>query len=274
MSINNLPKSLIDSVISVSKKSEVRRNQITRKLMAEGLRRFGVKREIQLSELDQKVLHAWVQRRLDEALCCDRYSEDHMPGDDVLYNDDGEMKKDLGEQDNPAADIVKAELEKMGKTLGELSPEEKKKLFNKVDSLIKAKDESLDKDAMYYLENELKESIAFEPDEIETNNAVAVGNAMAAEPVHADIIKDSNAEGKFEYRLLLQYATGGEIFLGAPYEGTHIYPPMSMPGAPSLDVLKDMIEAMPFYNEEVEKAIENAINIPSTEPRFKSADQV
>lgn len=40
-----------------------------------------------------------------------------------------------------AADALKRELDKMGKALGELSPEEKKTLFNKIDKAVDADDE-------------------------------------------------------------------------------------------------------------------------------------
>jgi len=286
MSFKTLSQSLIDSVTQTVKTRNLEKIELKRNLIAQGLRKFGVKKISQLNESDYRALHAWVETKIYEACSCGGAYEDHMPGDEVLYN----MKKSLDEQD--ASDVVKAELEKMGKTLGELSPEEKKDLFNKVDSLVKAKNEQADKD--YDGDGEIEssedeylgskdaaikkamqsESIAFEPDEIATNKAVAVGSAMSADPIAADIIKDSvTTKGAVEYRLLLQYATGGEIFLGAPYEGTHIYPPTSMPGASSIEMLRDMIEAMPFYNKVVEKALDKALTPPSTDPMFMGNDK-
>jgi hypothetical protein len=290
MSFKTLSQSLINSVSQTVKTRNSEKVELEQRLFAQGLRKFGVKKVSQLTESDHKALYAWVQTKLYEACSCDAY-EDHMPGDDVLYNTQGKMKKALDEQD--ASDVVKAELEKMGKTLGELSPEEKKDLFNKVDSQVKAKNEEAgkdydgdgevessedeylgSKDAAIKNAMSVSESIAFEPDEIATNKAVAVGSAMGADPIAADVIRDVvTTQGKVEYRLLLQYATGGEIFLGAPYEGTHIYPPTSMPGASSIEMLRDMIEAMPFYNKVVENALEKAITPPSTDPMFMGNDK-
>jgi hypothetical protein len=61
-----------------------------------------VKREAQLNEADRKALHAWVQIKLEEASCgCgdDVAQEDHMPGDEVLYNKDGKIKKQMDEDE-------------------------------------------------------------------------------------------------------------------------------------------------------------------------------
>lgn len=349
MSFKNLPKALIDSVVSTIQQRNSEYDNLRNSLISEGLKKFGVKREVQLSEDDRRCLRAWVEMKVNE-ICpngcgCENYAwvddpskvnEDDMPNDEVYHKDGNRMgPKKFEIDESEASDVVKAELEKMGKSLGELSPEEKKALFNKVDSLVKAKNEELDEassqkqaidaeirklkaeldsamtsydstskwprkkvenifakiEALVNKKNSLKEyssdystdadkkeiqeNIALEPDEIATNKAVAVGSAMSAEPVHADVLKDRNPlDGTFQYRLLLQYTTGGEIYLGAPYEGTHIYPPVSMPGAASIDMLRDMIEGMPFYNRVVEKALKTSLEIPSIDPKFKTTNQV
>lgn len=439
MSFKSLPKSLIDSVVSIANSRISEKEALKNKLIGEGLRKFGVKKISQLTEIDYKAMYSWVQTKLAEAEChCNdidieessvmkipgfpnwtariesegddggnvsdvmykgkfvgkvefdyiadafwirvgthqkafnswaeviahfktvnnireskKLREDDMPNDEVYHKsgENSEKKFTLGE--DSAEEIVKAELDKMGKTLGELSPEEKKNLFNKVDSLVKAKNEESEKadkdydgdgevesgsdeylgsrdkaiksamnessEKTYTVVNKsnpketytikaetdfemlekiakkkltvdnlktyidffkknysysISESIAFDPDEVATNKAVAVGSAMLADPIHADIIRDAvTTRGSVEYRLLLQYATGGEIFLGAPYEGTHIYPPPSMPGAASIEMLRDMIEGMPFYNKVVEKALERAIDLPSKNPMFVGNDK-
>lgn len=400
MSFKSLSKSLVDACAEVFSERNTSHENMKAYYMAEGLKKFGVKRETQLSEEDRIALHSWVQTVIAEACSCGDYSEHHMPGDDIFYANDGEMKKDLGEEDEEdiaiseilegeesekdsieekladgcfppglckvagwiavyqgrkleiikdkdakdlysakvfaiqklkvpkskqgylaikpaynesvqeemtAQDAVKSELEKMGKSLDELTPEEKKELFNKVDDLVKAKGESvsealdltsgteeeaikraiddfLKSDAPQFKgktkeekidmavaavkqardtskNEELKEEADSEADDISTNGAVAVGNAMLADPVNADIIKYSvPTDGTFEYRILLQYATGGDIFLGAPYEGTHIYPPLSLPGTKSLEDLKSLVEDMPFYNSVVERTIEKSMS--------------
>jgi len=483
MSFKSLPSSLIDASKDVMDVSKEEYYSLLEKYTRMGLERFGVKRELQLCESDRRALHAWIQVQLSETYNSQNFYESHMPGDDILYTDDGEMKKDLGEEvagwiasyqgkkleivkdrdakdlytakmfaiqklkvpkskqgylaikpaynesvqeEMTAQDVVKSELEKMGKSLDELTPEEKKELFNKVDDLVKAKNEIAEnfksgdkvvykshktqeefvgivqnqKGAQTYsvklnrtgktvdarvselrlgtsLKNEnyakgewivydgkkkkilrktkspeeakkiikmldrlgkysdlgmisvdhpnaksflktlkeedisevldltkgteeeaikiaiddflksdapqfkgktkeekidmaiaavkqargtsIKEEV--EADDVATNGAVAVGDAMTADPVHADIVKDSfPAEGRFEYRLLLQYATGGDVFMGAPYEGTHLYPPMSLPGANSISELKSLVEAMPFFNNVVERVLDRHLS--------------
>lgn len=107
MSLRDLPKSLIDAVCEVVADSSEKRSKLTTQLRAEGLRRFGVKRESQLTEADQKALYAWVQMKLDEEMCgCEHEisTEDHMPGDDVLYNKGGKMKKQMDEDDTADKD--------------------------------------------------------------------------------------------------------------------------------------------------------------------------
>jgi len=519
MSFKTLPKSLVDACVEVSSERNEDYAQLTAYYMAEGLKKFGVKRESQLGENDRVALNSWVQIKIDEACSlCKMGEEDHMPGDDVLYTDDDEMMQDLGEDDDlTASDVVKAELDAMGKSLDELTPEEKKELFNKVDDLITAKNESyakgewiiyddttnkilrraknakeakkimnmldnlgkykdlgmisvehpaakqmlkslkeakdsykvidpkklskgdvvdrliakgsggigskvrytnaevistgsgkpefratdekgktrmvsprdviqvlmkevldltsgteeeaikraiddfLKSDApqfkgktkeekinmaiaavksargtarnedleLEYVEeglsakqismlrdawgdiktidpnsagykklinflnklpqhqlkalskaninfvsmlakNRISENITedidlsqeeqSDADDVATNGAVAVGDAMSAEPIQADVIKDTTpTDGTHEFRLLLQYATSGDVFVGGPFQATHIYPPLSFPAASSVKELSDLIDGMPFFNRVVEKAIETAM---------------
>jgi len=420
MSFKSLPSSLIDASKDVMDVSKEEYYSLLEKYTRMGLERFGVKRELQLCESDRRALHAWIQVQLSETYNSQNFYESHMPGDDILYTDDGEMKKDLGEEvagwiasyqgkkleivkdrdakdlytakmfaiqklkvpkskqgylaikpaynesvqeEMTAQDVVKSELEKMGKSLDELTPEEKKELFNKVDDLVKAKNEIAENfksgDKVVYKSHKTQEEFVgivqkqkgaqtysvklnrtgktvdarvselrlgtslkeenvsevldltkgteeeaikiaiddflksdapqfkgktkeekidmaiaavkqargtsikeeVEADDVATNGAVAVGDAMTADPVHADIVKDSfPAEGRFEYRLLLQYATGGDVFMGAPYEGTHLYPPMSLPGANSISELKSLVEAMPFFNNVVERVLDRHLS--------------
>ena len=55
------------------------------------------------------------------------------------------MNKDL-RQDGAYQDMFKKELEKAGKGIGAMSPQEKKDFFNKIDKMHKAKNEDLNKD--------------------------------------------------------------------------------------------------------------------------------
>lgn len=226
MPINDLPKSLIDSVVDVVTKSVENHNKLLEKIVVEGLERFGVKSVSELSEGDQRAFHAWTQIRLTEAEChCNDVAEDDMPGDSV-YHDGGDetagKKKEIDEDE-------KADKDHDGDGDVETSSQE---YLGARDKAIKAA---------------MKESVALDADEIATNGAVGVGNALLAQPKHADVIHDTDPyTGTTQYRLLLQYATN---------EGTRIYPPVSLPGANSIADLRTLVEGLPEFNEAIDAAL-------------------
>lgn len=279
MTFKELPKSLIEASKTILDESVEKHAALHEKYKMLGLRRFGVKRESQLNEIDLRALNSWIQVQLYEATMCGINSEDHMPGDEIFYNASGERKKTLDETDNEDSSTDTEEVDEViDLTKGSKESATKKAIDDFVKSDApqfsgKSKEERIDmaiaavnaargttkKEEVEPSEVELKENIAIEPDDVATNTAVAVGNSMNAQPKHADVLKDSSpTEGKKEYRLLLQYATNGDTYGGAPHKGTHIYPAMSLPGADSLDALKSIVEGMPFYNKVVEKALEVA----------------
>lgn len=227
MPINDLPKSLIDSVVEVVTKSAENQNKLLEKIVLEGLEKFGVKSVSELSEGDQKAFHAWTQLRLTEADChCgSEVEEDDMPGDSVYHDggdEDAGKKKEIDEDE-------KADKDHDGDGEVETSSQE----------YLGAKDKAI-KAAM-------KESVALGSDEIATNGAVGVGNALLAQPKHADVIHDTDPySGVTQYRLLLQYATN---------EGTRIYPPVSLPGAASIADLRTLVEGLPEFNEAIDAAL-------------------
>jgi hypothetical protein len=105
MPINDLPKSLIDSVVDVVTKSAETQNKLLEKIVLEGLKKFGATSVAELSEGDQKALHAWTQIRLNEVACScgSDIEEDDMPGDAPFHKDgdeDGEKKKELDEDES------------------------------------------------------------------------------------------------------------------------------------------------------------------------------
>lgn len=227
MPINDLPKSLIDSVVEVVTKSAENQNKLLEKIVIEGLQKFGVKSVSDLSEADQKAFHAWTQLRLTEADChCDSgLEEDDMPGD-AVYHDDGDessgKKKEMDEDD-------KADKDHDG--TGEVETSSAEYLGSRDKAIKKA----------------MSEQIALGADEIATNGAVGVGNALLAQPKHADVIHDTDPySGVTQYRLLLQYATN---------EGTRIYPPVSLPGAASIADLRTLVEGLPEFNEAIDAAL-------------------
>jgi hypothetical protein len=249
-SIRTLPKSLVTAASEVVSNSEKAVIKIRSRLYSEGLKKFGVSDKNQLTESQLKALHSWVQIKLDEAACgCD---EDDMPGDAPYHkggDEDAEKKKELDEGE-AAQSAVDAELKKLGKTLGELSPEEKKDLFNRVDARVDAKNEASDDD--------IYEGVSLDADEIATNGAVGVTDAEEQLPVHADVLRDSSpVDGKTELRLFVQFNTNT-----LPV----IVPPVTLPGAPTLDALRDIVESLPFFCDVCERALAAAADLPHESP--------
>lgn len=245
MSLKNLPKSLVDSVIEIATQSEAEHQKLTNKFFAEGLRRFGVKRQTQLSEADQKALFAWVQNKLSESSCgCehDVATEDHMPGDEILYNKNNKMKKQMDEDD-------KADADHDGD--GEVESSSAEYLGAK-DKAIKAamKSEEDSEEVSEEDEVDLTENLAIRPDELATNGAVGVTDPSAQMPVNVDVLRDSDpVSGSHEYRLFVQFNTNGL---------PTIIPSPVLPGAPTIEALREIVEGLPYYGEAVERALQAA----------------
>lgn len=107
-------------------------------------------------------------------------------------------------------------------------------------------------------DDELSESVALEADEIATNGAVGVTNADEQLPVHVDVIRDSNpSNGTTEYRLFAQFNTNTL---------PQIVPPVVLPGAPTLDALRDVVEGLPWYCDECARALADAADVPHERP--------
>ena len=106
---------------------------------------------------------------------------------------------------------------------------------------------------------DIAENIAIGSDELAHNGAVGV-RSTTKEPVHADVLTDTTVtEGKREYRLLVQFPTN---------ERCVIVPPVTLPGAPTVEALKTVVEGLPYYSKVIEKALEAAMNPPHTQPQF------
>lgn len=238
MSIKELPESLIEASKDILDESAEQYSALHERFMMLGLKRFGVKRESQLNEIDRRALNAWVQVHLAEASSCGMSYEDHMPNDEVFYNSDGEQRTDLGEEEESDESDESDETDELDEALDSTKGSEEVEAKEKEDESEKS---------------EIKESIAIDTDGVATNGAVAVGDAEKAEPVHVDILRTSTpAENVCEFRLLLQYAT---------HKAIQIYPPMDMPAAKTASELKTLVESMPFYNKEVQNALQLAIEM-------------
>lgn len=269
MTIKDLPASLIEASKNILDESVEQYTALYEKFMMMGLQRFGVKRESQLNELDRRALNAWVQVHLSEACACGMKSEDHMPNDEVFYGADEKKREDLGEESDESSeeldevmDLTKGSEESATKRAiddftqsdsARFEGKSKKERIKMAIAAVKSargisKNEEVEKP-----ENELKEGIAIEPDEVATNGAVAMGDAENAQPIHVDVLRDASPEtAKNEFRLLLQYATKDAV---------KIYPPMNMPAAKTISALKAVVESMPFYNKEVETALQLAMEV-------------
>lgn len=285
MALKTIPQSLIDSVVDVVTKSEETRSKTMQRIVSEGLKHFGVSSVSELSESDQRAFHAWTQLRLTEESCScegtseeacaceDELVEDDMPGDSSYHkggDEDAEKKVSLDEDSSSTKSKIAAHLSKISSTPRGV---DRANVANKILNLL-GKDPSFNKDndkfnralrkvvdlATDYRVNStelemaaqkaidsLNESVSQLSHEIATNGAVAVGDASAATPKHADVLRDTDPHtGVTQYRLLMQYATNN---------GTKIYPPVSLPGAKSVQDLRALVEALPDFNDEVENAL-------------------
>lgn len=293
-SIKELSKSLIDAVTEVVTDSIKVKSNVEKTLAAEGLRKFGVSEVSKLSEDDRKRYYSWLQLKLQEASCgCgEDVTEDDMPGDAPFHKDgeeDAEKKKDLGEEESDdelseavssstkskiaghlskltstprgkdRANVANAILNLMGKD-SSVKGTKFEKAFGKVLPLATkygANPEELEKAVDRALEA-LNESIALEADEIATNGAVGVTDADEQLPVHVDVIRDSNPlSGTTEYRLFAQFNTNTL---------PQIVPPVVLPGAPTLDALRDVVEGLPWYCDECARALADAADVPHERP--------
>lgn len=254
MTFSNLPKSLIDSVAQIMNDSSMKHKELEQKLTNLALKKFNAKSIDSLSESDQKAVHAWVQIKLQESSCgCEsNLPEDHMPNDDVLYKN-GKMKGDLGEEE-------KADKDHDGD--GEIESSEDEYLGSRDKAIKKAiaseENDSEPEEVSEDDEIELHENIAIAPDEVATNGAVGVRSAEDALPIHADVLRDSNpVDGTAELRLFVQWPTNVM---------PQIIPPPTLPGAPSLDALREICEGLPFYGDVLENALSSAADVPHERP--------
>lgn len=283
MSFKDLPKSLIDAATEVVETSAKNDDALALSIIKEGLKRFGLKNQSSLTEEQEKILYSWCKkefdaRKLEEQSChCDdMMSEDDMPGDEVFHVDgdeDAEKKKELGEnEDVMVAETITYQVFVGGKLESSHSTENDAK--NRVKNLnwfwknrtkepfapeLKSQKPKIE----IKQKKSLNENVAIAPHELATNGAVGVSDADAQMPVHVDVLKDSNpVDGSHEYRLFVQFNTNGM---------PSIVPPVTLPGAPTVESLRDIVEGLPYYGEAVEKALSEASDIPHERPEHKGS---
>lgn len=240
-SIKDTSKSLIKAVSDVVTKSSEHRTKLEKAVFTEALKKFKVSDTSELTERDKRSFHAYVQTQLTEADCsCGSVEEDDMPGDEVYHSDgdeNAEKKKELGEnEDEEDSSIEAAESEEKDDL------EERCWDGYKPTPGVKA----------YEPGSCVKEDV--DPDEYATNGAVGVTDASQQLPVHADVLKDSSPQdGTTEYRLFAQFNTNTL---------PQIVPPVTLPGAPTIDALRDIVEGLPWFCDVCERALANASDLP------------
>lgn len=159
-------------------------------------------------------------------------------------------------ESDEAEAAVKKELERLGKSLGDLSPEEKKELFNKVDRQIDAKDESISKKSKRR-SKPIGESVA-SPEPYSAVGARHNGSYVK----HADVIFDYHSVGgvvKAGYRVMYYQPNVHEQAAGA----LKIFPCCDNEPAYSLEELSDMCSSL---GETVEGACQYAISLAMNKP--------
>lgn len=113
---------------------------------------------------------------------------------------------------------------------------------------------------------DITENIAIAPDQLASNGAVGVRDSAQRTPVHADVLRDTSVvENKTEYRMLVQFPTN---------ERSTIVPPVTLPGAPSVSALREIVEGLPYFCECMQKALENAQDVPHNQPAFRGDSTV
>lgn len=250
-SIKDLSKSLISAASDVVSKSSETRTKLEKTVANKSLKKFKVSSASELSEQDKKAFYAYVQTQLTEADCsCDSMDEDDMPGDEVYHksgDEDAEKKKELGEDEDEEDSSVEAS-----------DSEEKDDLEErcwdgyKPTPGVKA----------YEKGSCVKEDA--DPDELATNGAVGVTDASKQHPIHADVLKDSSpADGTTEYRLFAQFNTNTL---------PQIVPPVTLPGAPTIEALRDIVEGLPWYCEVCERALADASDLPHQRTEHAGVD--
>lgn len=250
-SIKDISKSLVAAVSDVVSKSSDRRAKLEKTVFSEALKKFNVSSASKLAEHDKKAFYAYVQTQLTEAECsCDSMDEDDMPGDEIYHKSgdkDAEKKKNLGENEDEEDSSVEAP-----------DSEEKDDLEErcwdgyKPTPGVKA----------YEPGSCVKEDV--DPDELSTNGAVGVTDASKQFPVHADVLKDSSpVDGTTEYRLFAQFNTNTL---------PQIVPPVTLPGAPTVEALRDIVEGLPWFCDACETALFNASDLPHQRPEHAVVD--
>jgi hypothetical protein len=247
-SIKDISKSLISAVSEVVSKSSETRTKLKKTLFSEALKKFKVSSASELSEQDKKAFYAYVQNQLTEADCsCDSMDEDDMPGDEVYHtagDEDAKKKKELGENEDEEDSSVEA-------TDAEEKDDLEERCWDgyKPTPGVKA----------YEKGSCVKEGA--DPDELATNGALGVTDASKQLPVHADVLRDSSpVDGTTEYRLFAQFNTNTL---------PQIVPPVVLPGAPTVDALRDIVEGLPWFCDVCERALADA----SDSPHQKVADE-
>lgn len=133
------------------------------------------------------------------------------------------------------------------------------------DSVYHKTESSVSEDTTTEDTDDLKENVILTPDQLHTNTAVGVRDVNKAMPIHADVLKDSSPmDGKTEYRLFVQFNTNTLPI---------IVPPVTLPGAPSVEALKQVVEGLPYYGEAIQNALVNATDVPASQPQFKGNDR-
>ena len=298
MSLKTLPKSLIAAAAEVFDQDAQRADNLTRTLAKESLSFFNVSDVSTLTESDIKAMHSWVTKEFErrmalteaECTCGATMAEDDKA--DADHDGDGEIESGSAEYLGAKDKAIKAAMknEDDSEEVSEndevdldeeddvdLSEGVTYQVFvdNKLESSHSSQSDAkqrVDQISWSYknrtkepfmrdnksakpkieikVKNDVKESVALSADDIATNGAVGVGDASLATPKHADVIKDSSPlDGTSQYRMLVQFATN---------TGTQIVPSASLPGAPTVEALREIVEGLPYFNDVMDAALTNA----------------
>lgn len=299
MSIKDLPKSLIQATEEVISSSSKHTTNLSKKIFSEGLKKFKVSDVNELSEKDQKAFFSWAQNEFNKRHSNIKVVKESMSDQEKFsalkvvphvqsrYMDGGKtislelMGKELATKINlkniSQSVFITPEGERLLKSKGITSLDKtlKMRIFDEESSCgcEKMQEDDMPGDDVFHKDGEasekkkemdessevedIKEHIAISPDELAVNGAVGCTDADSQMPIHVDILKDTSPiDGKTELRLFVQFNTNSL---------PTIIPPVVLPGAPNINALREIVEDLPIFGDEVEKALVNFIDMKDIE---------
>lgn len=261
MSFKNLPNSLVDSVAEIMNKSVQEDIKLVNDVVSSGLKQYGASSVSELSENDQKAFHSWARKEIEMRRALRLLGETASVSEEDCDCETSPVKEQSSEIEERCWDGYEPTPGKKAYEKGSCTKEEDVRTSDLAKTAVQNSWREEAEDETKCEEADITEAIAIAPDQLAHNKAVGVRDATKAHPVQADVIRDSSPlNGTTEFRMLVQFPTN---------ERCVIVPPPTLPGAPSVAALKEVVEGLPYYCETITRALDAAASAPHNEPNFK-----